>query len=342
MALPLPDETRALYAELVDRLGAERARRSIGRAPGTFTAKRINDEEYVYFQFSEPGGLTRQLYLGKKSPALERLIERFKAERPDVEKERADLERLCSQIAVGGGWSMGTGAARVLKAFSDSGVFEAGAVLVGTHAFGALGNMLGVHWSGANLRTNDVDLAAVSLVASPDRPTADAPKALDRLQMGFLPVPSLDPKAPSTSFKVRGRALRVDFLTPGRGGRAVPLPGLRTAAQPLPFLEYLLESPERAACLDAGGFSLLVPSPARFALHKVLVSQERPASEQAKAAKDLAQAAELIAELDATRPGDLRLAARRMRQLGWSARLERGLQQLSKLHPAAAGGVGKL
>lgn len=336
MSFPLPDQTRALYAELLDRLTAERARRSVGKAPGTFTTKRVGGVDYGYFQFSEPGGRTRQLYLGRKDSAFERLTERFAKERPDVARERAELERLCRQVAVGGAWEMGARPARVLKAFADAGVFEAGAVLVGTHAFGLLGNMLGVRWAGAHARTHDVDLAAVSLVAAPDQLAADAPGALERLQMGFLPVPQLDAKHPSTSFKVRGEALRVDFLTPGRPGRPVPLPGLGTSAQPLPFLDYLLEDPERAACLDLGGFLVLVSAPARFALHKVLVAQERPAAEHAKAAKDLAQAVELIAELAVSRPGDLRLAAARLEKKGWGARLSLGLKRLASRHPEAA------
>ena len=51
-----------------------------------------------------------------------------------------------------------------------------------------------------------------------------------------------------------------------------------------------------------------VPSPARFALHKLVVSQRRPATEHAKAKKDVLQAAQIIACLLDQRPGDLWLA----------------------------------
>lgn len=342
MSFPLPLQTQTLYAELLDRLAAESARRSVGKAPGTFTTKTVSGEAYLYFQFSEPGGKHRQLYLGKKSPALERLVERFKSERPEREKESVDIERLCAQVLAGGGWSMGSGPARVLKAFSDAGVFDAGAVLVGTHAFGVTGSLLGVRWSGANLRTHDIDLAAVSLLASGVDADADAPKALDRLEMGFLPVPGLDSRHPSTSFKVRGQALRVDFLTPGKAGPPVFLPRLSTAAQPLPGMEFLIENPERAAVADGGGFLVLVPNPARLAVHKLLVSQERPASQETKAIKDLAQAAELMEALAASRPGDLRLAAGAMRARGWGARLARGVKRLLARHPQVAAAARRL
>lgn len=342
MSFPLPAQTQTLYSELLDRLSMESARRSVGKAPGTFTTKTISGETYLYFQFSQPGGRYQQLYLGKKSPALERLVERFKSERPDHEKESADIERLCAQILVGGGWSMGSGPARVLKAFSDAGVFDAGTVLVGTHAFGVVGGLLGLHWSSANLRTHDIDLAAVSLLASRAGPGADAPGALKRLEMGFLPVPGLDHRHPSTSFKVRGQALRVDFLTPGKMGAPVPLPSLATAAQPLPGMDFLIENPERAAVIDAGGFLVLVPAPARLAVHKLLIAQERPASQETKSAKDFSQAAELLEALAASRPGDLRLAADAARKRGWGARLARGIKRLLARHPETAAAARRL
>ncbi len=335
MIVSLPSETQTLYAELLERLLAQSARRTVGKAPGTFTTKTVHGDIYVYFQYSEPGGVCRQLYLGKRSAALDRLIARFSGERVDAARERAALERLSAQVRTGGGWTMGHRPARVLKAFADAGVFDAGAVLVGTHAFGVIGNLLGVRWESAGLRTEDVDAAAVSLAAGSEAAGADAPDALARLETGFLPVPGLDPRRPSTSFKVRGESLRVDFLAPGRGERPVPLPRLGTNAQPLPGLEYLIENPERAAVIDGGGFLVLVPSPARFSLHKILVASDRPLFQQTKAVKDLAQAAQLLEHLAEARPGDLRSAAQTLLARGWSRRLSKGWHQLLRLHPGA-------
>lgn len=69
---------------------------------------------------------------------------------------------------------------------------------VGTHAFIVLGSLLGVRWA-TSLRTQDVDIAVPGI-------NADLPSALDSLEMGFLPVSGLDPKSPTTSFKVRGQS----------------------------------------------------------------------------------------------------------------------------------------
>jgi hypothetical protein len=56
--------------------------------------------------------------------------------------------------------------------------------------------------------------------------------------MGFVPVPQLDGTQPSTSFKVRGKPLRVDLLTPGsdEADEPVYIPRFRAAAAPIRFL----------------------------------------------------------------------------------------------------------
>ncbi|MDE1976508.1 MAG: nucleotidyltransferase domain-containing protein [Elusimicrobia bacterium] len=231
---------------------------------------------------------------------------------------------------------MGHAPARVLKAFADAGLFETGAVLIGTHAFGLMGNLLGARWKGSHLQTQDLDSAAMALVAVVNESSVDAPGALERLEMGFLPVPGLDSRRPSTSFKVRGGSPRVDFLTPGRGEKPVELGRLGTYAHPLPYLDFLIENPERAVILDAGGFLTLIPSPARFALHKLIIAHERLASEHAKTEKDLSQATEVISFLAQARPGDLRLAADALRRRKWMKKLTRVWGQALKRHPELA------
>jgi hypothetical protein len=158
------------------------------------------------------------------------------------------------------------------------------------------------------VRTEDIDIAGERTLAVAVPPlTPDVPKVLDSLEMGFFPVPGLSPRQPATSFKVRGRALRVDLLTPQIGGRRspVPIPRFHTAAQPLPHLDYLIEEAQPAAIVAGSGILVSVPQPARLALQKLIVARSRAVTEQAKSGKDLDQAAQLIEILAADRPGDL-------------------------------------
>jgi hypothetical protein len=302
--------------------------------PGTFTEKKVKGDDYLYFQVSQPGGTTKQFYLGRKSPALQRIVTRFARERTELRADLDRLRRLTAQLRAGGVNTTDGPSGRVLRSLSDSGLFEAGAVLVGTHAFVTLGNLLGVRWGPGAVRTQDVDLASKPDldidIAVPDV-EVDVPAVLEGLKMGFLPVPAFDPTESSTSFKVRGQALRVDLLCPKRGRGDTPLfiKRFNAAAQPLPFIEYLLEAPERAVTVSADCVLVNVPAPARFALHKLVVAAMRPAALQAKAAKDRAQALAISKVLIESRPGDIPLA--------WEAAMDHGDRLRKAFEKAVAG-----
>lgn len=328
------------YSELLEQLLALEARRSIGHAKGTFVKKQLKGREYLYFQFSAPGGKLEQTYLGPRSPALDAVAERWRRERDLVAPDRAQIDGIAALLRAGGASLTDGASARVLGALADAGVFRLGGVLVGTQAFVVLGNVLGVKWRGAHARTDDIDIAAPKAleVAVPNA-KAEVPKALESLEMGFLPVPGFDPRAPSTSYKVRGRGLRVDLLTPASSGTKAAAPVILSrfaaAATPLPYLDYLLDEAQPAAVIDGGAVLVNVPSPARFALHKLLVAGSRPSAFQTKADKDLAQTSLLVEVLEADRPGDLRRAWQAMRGRGWSKRVHVGANVLRRRAPAA-------
>lgn len=328
-----PTETQTLYAELSERLRALEAARSFASLSGSFTRKCVRGCDYWYFKTSAGAAGQKEYFVGPDNRETKAIMKTYAAGRPEAEAALAQIERLCAMLRQGGAMLTDTPSARVIAGLASAGVFRVGAVLVGTHAYIALGNLLGVRWASA-LRTQDIDVAAkgVMQVAVPQS-EADLPKALDALNMGFLPVPGLNPKEPETSFKVRGQALRVDLLTPARGtrsGKPVLISRLKAAAQPLEFLDYLLEAPVAVPLLNGGATLVNVPDPARFALHKLLLSARRQVFEQAKAGKDRQQAGEIIAALFEDRRGDLGLAVEALnrRTLAWRTRLKRELAKL--------------
>jgi hypothetical protein len=349
MATPLPLETQTLYAELLEHLVGVRAQRSIGGLTGSFAEKSIKGERYLYWQASQPGGRTRQFYLGRRTPSLDRVVRRLERQQEAIGLDLERVQRLAAQLRAGGANVADHASARVVRALAESGLFDVGAVLVGTHAFAVLGNVLGVRWDSGSLRTQDVDVAGARDadidVAVPDV-ESDVPSVLEGLQMGFLPVPPLDAKQPSTSFKVRGRELRVDLLCPKRGDAEHPVLIRRfgAAAQPLAYLDYVLEQPERALFLDGGAALVNVPAPSRFAFHKLLVAPLRPAAFQAKAEKDVVQAAQVLDVMVDARPGDLRPAwdALRGASKGAERAALRGLGLLQRRRPAIHGRVASL
>lgn len=104
---------------------------------------------------------------------------------------------------------------KVINRLAEHGFFNAGGVLIGTHAFIAMGNMLGVRWTGG-WKTNDIDLARagnnVSL-ALPTNTESNVHDAITSLETGLLPVKSITSGAGATYLNARGGEMRIDLLT---------------------------------------------------------------------------------------------------------------------------------
>lgn len=304
----VPETVHVLYAELVDQLTASENEIHLPVA-GSFVSKVVNGGRYWYLQRNQDGART-QTYLGAETPELLQQIAEAKGQQTDVKRRR----QLVSMLTAGGAASETASFSAILAVLADSFVFRLGGVLVGTQAFKCYGNMLGVRFQADTLRTGDIDVAEnprISVGIAREG-SLDILEQLQRVEPRFAAVPELDPRDPSTSLKVRGRDLRVDFLTTTRRGGArkpVPLPHLHVAAQPLEGLDYLIGTPVRAAVVGGSGILVKVPLPARFALHKLWVARSRPVSQQAKARKDLAQAEQLLEVLLADRPDDIEEAA---------------------------------
>ena len=104
-------------------------------------------------------------------------------------------------------------------------------------------------------------------------------------------------------------------------------------------MEFSLERPEQAVVFCSEGAVLVnVPSPERFALHKLIVFGERAGAFRAKANKDLAQAAHLLAWLRDHRrePLDNAVDDLMTRGRGWVSRFRQGALALNKAYPELA------
>jgi hypothetical protein len=302
----LPAPALTAYADLLAAL----LRAPVSARGVSYFTRTVDGRAYWYLQYVI-GSNKKSHYLGPASEDLNRLVTRARATVAADEDERAVRERLVSTGIAAGLTTVSASEGRVYEALVQSALFEGGATLVGTHAFIALGNQLGVRWQAGN-RTEDIDIGHdpnIKLAAIDPGDTLEA--ILRRAEKGFFPVPAMNRDSPSTSFKIRGKALTVSLLTPARGPEPVPLVRLEhlgVAAEPVRFLEYLIEGAQPAAVPYASGLLVRVPDSARFALHKLVVSQRRPQWQAGKARKDIEQAAAMISCLAQFRPGDLRSA----------------------------------
>ncbi len=307
----LPDTVQTLYAELLDQsiLGAAQ-HAALGLPSGTFISKEIKGGTYWYLQRSE-GERKRQIYLGPQSEALTAWMENVRAAKEETVVDTDQRRRLCAMLRSGGVATEPAAVIKVLQLLDESCVFRLGGVLVDTLAFRVMANVLGVRFDDASSRTQDVDIAhdpAVGVALARNTDPINVEEALTEGPFRFLGIPSLDARNASTSFRIRGRELRVDFLTPMIGRERsgpVRLPAFSLSAQPLRFLDYLIDGPIQAVAIGNDAVLVNLPDPARFALHKLWLSSTRSATFQTKARKDLIQAALLAEILLEDRPTDL-------------------------------------
>lgn len=220
----------------------------------------------------------------------------------------------------------------------DHGLFRAGAVLVGSHAFGAIANKLGIRVSA--FPTEDIDIARPQPLKLAVAPPDGFLGLLKTSGIAFVAVPEFDPRTPSTKFKEAGRSrFQVDLLAPA-AGREVSIrevPELDAHATALPHLGYLTALSQPGIVISHHGVAAVrIPLPERFAIHKLAVSELRT-GRSAKSAKDLRQAAILLAASAELFPGSVSEAwgaltpgARRPSKAG----LAKALSMLS-VHPKA-------
>lgn len=333
--------TQTAYAQLVDAaLGAEQVR-GFSDLQGSFNEKTVKGRKYWYFQFTEPSGKLHQVYVGPDGDPVRRLMAR-----KDAPSAAAALGPLARSAMALGNSAVLPRHFRVIRRLADYGFFRAGGVLIGTHAFIAFGNSLGVRWGDAS-RTQDIDFAhpgkKVSLLL-PNNVEVRTDEAVASLEMGFLPVAGLSGKTGGAYLIPSEPDFRLDFLTPLHRGRDEPYthPQLHVTLQPLPFMEFSLEAVEQAVLFcDQGAVLVNVPSPERYALHKLVVYGERAGAFRAKSSKDLIQAACLLNFLWDHRRHSLEEALADMlkRGKGWHSRLRQGASALHKAYPDLAAGA---
>jgi len=298
-----PLVVQTTYAELLERCAAVAFGESFPD-DGAFTPKTIGGRRYWYFQTRSPKSRS-QRYVGPESPELLERIAQHRQARDDERERRALVSTLVRSLGL---LPPIPQIGEVVAVLARAGVFRRGSVLVGTVAYQVYPAMLGIRLPGALLQTSDIDVAQFSSVAIA---TGDeTPQMIDVLRSAdktFREVPNITGFGCAMSYIARG-GVRVDFVTPNEGPDTDDprmLPALKTNAKPLRFLDFLIRDPAPAVLLHASGIYVHVPTPERYAVHKLILSFYRPAA-IAKSDKDLKQAERLIEAFVETRPGALK------------------------------------
>lgn len=333
-------QAQTLYAELLQRVLSDTIAAPLEKLGRSFVSKKIGRKIYWYLQHRQSTGM-KQTYLGPETPELLLVIESSRAAGKSREPDIARRKELCTAIRAMGFPRWPRPLISTLETLANSGVFHLGAILIGTPAYAACIITLGFRSTIGTALTGDIDLQIEPAPQSslPDAAAINVGSVLERVKLGFFPVPGLDPRSPTTTFKVRDGDLLVQFLTADtRGdGKAVFVAQLGTAAQPMPFMEYLTPEPMKAVLPFDAGILVNVPNPARFAWHKLIVASNRPAHERAKARKDVEQAADLIYAVCQSDPDSMEetFTAAYARGGPWVTKLSNGIARLKSQRASA-------
>lgn len=318
---PIPLATLTLYSDLVQKLAtAPRA--------GSIYTRTISGADYAYGKIALVAGRVDE-YLGR-------------CDDPDVQTRILDLKlgaglaserrRTIAMLRRGGLPAPDAKLGTVLAAMSGAGLFDAGAVVVGTAAYLLSAPLAGALLPAPTMMTGDLDIAMATL----DLGTPNEAALIDVLRLAdptFEGILQLDGREPSSRFRARDGYL-VEVLTQARtryDRNPVRLPKLQAGAIPLQHMGWLVDDPDEVVALWGSGVRVSVPRPARYAIHRLIVAQKRLIASREKRGKDLAQAAALIEALKVQDPFALEDAledARGRGQKGWAEPIDRSLREL--------------
>ncbi|MPZ46203.1 MAG: hypothetical protein GEV05_23025 [Betaproteobacteria bacterium] len=263
---------------------------------GSLQTEERSGGKFVYRYRYDASGRRINEYLGAATDPQTAV----KAERAREEiAEQAAIAEHSRRLRKIGFYSADNSTLVTVASLFNAGVFGGGGVLVGTHAYGAILNELGVLASPFPM-TEDVDVASGRSIELAALPQGGLLALLRQTGLPFHEVPALERGGPATSFKVRGRNLKVDLLVPARGKPYVPVlvPELDAHAIALPYLQYLLRSTISSVLIGRDRIvPVTVPHPGWFCLHKLALYALRTGAENPKREKDVYQGAALAMAL---------------------------------------------
>jgi hypothetical protein len=308
---PIPLNLLTLYADLAQGLDGE-------IAPATISRRRVGGNLRIYAITRDK----RQRYIGTAGdPEAEAKAANYRSASARAKSRRKTI----TALKAAGVPAPDAMTGRVVEAFAQAGLFDRGAVLVGTTAFQMYPMIVGAYLSSGALMTQDADIAIARLAVRQMVGVPSMHSILAGVDKTFDAKLHRDHKHAFTFQS--DSSYMVDVLTTqGRSEGAVLIRGLDCGAQPLKYLDYLIERPLRITALIGSGVEVVVPQPIRYALHKLIVAQRRGALNP-KTAKDVTQARELIEALRQRDPRSVEDAMEDLQDRGpaWRKLLTQGL-----------------
>lgn len=283
------------YADVVSNVLATWNERKF--PPGTkFLKLKRGEKFYWYADFSG-----KRKYLGKDTPELESAVLRENT----VAGMDREVKAMVSELRRAGMPVPGNIIGDTIASIAWNGFFRLRGVLVGTLAFQTYLPMFGespvdffdralrefglTASVGMASRTMDVDIDRFHSISLAVDDSLDKPLS-EILGPEFSQIPSVIPGVDLPKWRNAKNGLTVDLLAPLRtpmDKEFVFLPSIGASAIKLKFLDFLVYDEIPAVVLHGNGIPVNVPRPERYAVHKLIICNER--KNPVKAEKDIVQ-----------------------------------------------------
>lgn len=268
--------TTSLYSYLFEEAIANESITICPGMQGSFSKETRRNCVYWYWVGRNNERVTR-IYIGPDNKETEDLVASLENRKDMAKQAIASMKRTVAAYRGAGGQIIEPPTFKMMAKLAY--LFRKGVFVIGSHGFISICNALGISSS----FTGD-DQKIISL-AIPDERKA---------------VSDISPEFDKYFFKVIGKPLssktKVHFFTVDKGSKQpVFFDDLGIAAEPIRFVDYLLGG-EAFKGLVIGSYAIPVhlPNPARFAIHKLIISQCTDRTFNGGSEKDIAQAAVLL------------------------------------------------
>ncbi len=289
--------------------------------PGRIETRQRGDGAFFYHRFYDANGKPSEKYIGGPSGtadgdlACNNALDKIKSAEMVVQSVR-ELRKLGFAV-------IEDKAGATLAALHNHRLFSGGLTLIGSHAYGAILNRLGV--KAPNYLTEDIDTVRLKPLSLATEPTMSLLEILRTSGLPFIKARTgLKPGGKSETYKLPGsEKLMVDLLVNGSdAGAPIFIPELDAYAQSIPHLAYVVEDRMESIILSKHyAVPVYTPNPARFAIHKLFSALSR-VNQSAKSDKDIQQAATVICAMEDKYPGDIEEAIKTFPVSGKSVMLK--------------------
>jgi len=286
---------------------------------GRIREKKINGERYFYLQYRKEGKVVDE-YIGKKIPeGLLTSLKKRKALQNELKKIKESIKALKSKSS--SVYEFIEPVRHLFSSFTEEGLWDEGIQIIGSWCYILYQRYLNIRKY--PLRTEDLDI----LIPFPYKGREyDLSKLLKDL--GF----SINFYKDGSLF-FTGFGMKIEFLSPEKGRskeEPVFIKKLHITPQMLRYLDILLM--ESIVMSIDRGIKVMIPAPAAFFYHKLLVSQKRV--EKGKREKDLKQAI-YVGEYVIRNEGELQKLFRILSNIpvSWKNRIKQSLRNSLKIIP---------